>query len=51
MLVLGYRADTKFIRKNEDHTEIIAEFELEKNQSKLIPYINNLFLKMMDIYF
>ena len=30
MLVLGYRADTKFIRKNEDHTEIIAEFELEK---------------------
>ena len=30
MLVLGYRADTKFIRKNEDYTEIIAEFELEK---------------------
>ena len=30
MLVLGYRADTRFIRKNEDFTEIIAEFELEK---------------------
>ena len=51
MLVLGYRADAKFIRKNEDHTEIIAEFELEKKQSKIIPYINNLFLKMMDILF